>query len=403
MPIVDRKAGLVPANARNADVARNMIQRIAPIQQQKMQAAFRTNGIQAVLYNKLTQGPSCICHSKSNEVARLSPDGKASTGIINRVLTGNSNFGVRAYAPEDNNIEEDPFEAPTSPLSTNKWRGDNTKISSTPTPGFSDVSDSPELSDIGQFSPDLDDMFEGFDMSHLGLSDISCPICFGTGYVGGYAPFRAWRKVLLGTDLVSNSFQDLPNFELMPGTHTATVVLPRGATNLDVFRTMLNNKVTQSKLYLDGHDLQGKRVLDFFDGFPHELTVVTDESLTHVEMQVGLSQEPVYFELPKLTKSADLSFLDQQEPFQIIVSPDIPMLQTLDVIAECQHGKFLIVQQANPWNTRNKSMLGFECQVRVAQPQELWNILPHRRATGQKRTLGAAPTTRKPTSGIFSF
>jgi hypothetical protein len=403
MPIVDRKSGLVPNNARNADVAHRMIEHIAPMQQQRTQAAFRVNGIQAILYNKLTQGPSCVCHSKSNEVARLSPDGKASTGIINRVLTGNSNFGIRSYAPEDQDLELDPYNAPTSPLSVNKWRGDNTKISQEPTAGFSDMTFGPELSDVGQFSPDLDDMFNGFDMSHLGISDISCPICFGTGFVGGYVPFRAWRKVLLGTDLQTDSFQDLPSFELTPGTHTVMVTLPRGAITIDVFRTMLNSKATSSKLYLDGHDLSSRRVLDFFDGRPHELKIVTNESLTHVELQVSLSNEPVYFEVPKLARAADLSFLDQQEPFSIMMSPDIPMLQPLDVIAETQLGKFLIVQQATQWNTRNRNMLGTECQVRVAQPQELWNILPKRRPTGQKRVRGAAPTQQKALSGVFSF
>jgi hypothetical protein len=172
---------------------------------------------------------------------------------------------------------------------------------------------------------------------------------------------------------------------------------------------MCQSKATVSRFFLDGIDVTTRRILDWCDGRPHELTIITEQPLTHVEIQFGLSHEPIYFELPKLSKSADLALLDQQEPFQIIVSPDVPALQTLDVIAESQLGKILIVQSANPWNTRNRNMLGFECQVRVAQPQELWNILPRRRhITGQKRVRVAAPTKAQATSGVsalkgFSF
>lgn len=403
MPIIDRRSNLTPANARNADVAHRMVEHIAPMQQQKMQAAFRVQGIQAILYNKLVQGRKCVCHSKNNEVERLSPDGKASMGAINRVITGNTNFGVSGYSPISKDIEQDPFTAETSPLNTpNPWRGDLNNVSDRPEVGFDQIEMNPIMSDKGQFSPDLDDMFSGFDLSQLGFSDISCPICFGTGYVGGYAPFRTWRHVIIPTELDTYSFYDLPTFELSPGNHTVTVVLPRGAVTLDSFRTMLNNTPTKSKLYLDGIDLSNKRVLDFFDGKPHTLSIETDQPLTHIELQASLSNEPIYFEFPKLVKSGDLSLLDQQEPFQIVVSPDIPMLQTLDVIAETQMGKMLVVQQANPWNTRNKNMLGYECTVRVAQPQELWNILPQRRMAGQKRVLGSIPTKTKIVSGLSS-
>lgn len=126
--------------------------------------------------------------------------------------------------------------------------------------------------------------------------------------------------------------------------------------------------------------------------------------MTHLEMQFGLSKEPVYFEIPKLTKTSDISLLEQQEPFQIIVSPDIPHLDSMDIIADSQLGKILIVQNANPWNTRNRNMLGYECQVRVAQPQELWNILPRRRhVTGQKRVRAAAPTKGVVPSGLSTL
>ena len=405
MPLIDRRSGLTPANMRNADVAHKLTEDIAPLQQARMMSAFRVQGIQAILYSKMSQGRQCICHGKNNEASRLSPDGKASPGAINRILTGNSNFGISSYDP----FLDDPDEDPNRPFTSAKtagggWRGDLNLVGGELDDEFNQIETEPTLGDNGQFSPDFENIFDGFDMSALGLSDVSCPICFGTNVVGGYAPFRAHRHVILASELTTASYFDLPSFEMQAGTHTVQVTLPKGGVGLDVFRVMLQDKPVPARLYLDNVDLTNTRITDWCDGRPHELKIVTPSALTHIEIQFSLSHEPIYFEFPKLTKSADISLLDQQEPFNIIVSPDIPSLQTLDVIAESQLGKMLIVQSANPWNTRNRNMLGFECQVRVAQPQELWNILPRRKAiTGQKRVNIAAPTKAKATSGVSAL
>ena len=410
MPFIDRKSGLTPANARAVDVAHRLTETIAPMQQQRYLDAFRVQGIQALLYSKLQQGRKCLCHSKNVEASRLSPDGKASPGAINRILTGNSNFGISNYNPVDNDLTLNPYEHETSPLNgVSKWRGDLNKVGGDIDDEFNQIEDEPTLGDNGQFSPDFENLFEGFDMSTLGFSDVSCPICFGTGYVGGYSPFRAWRHVIIPTELETTSYFDLPTFELSPGTHSCKITLPKGAVVLDVFRAMNKDQIVGSKFFLDGADITNRRLLDYCDGRPHEFTIEAPNPITHIEIQFGLSKEPVYFEIPKLSKTHDLSLLEQQEPFNILMSPDIPHLDTLDIIAESQLGKILIVQQNNPWNTRNRNMLGYECSVRVAQPQELWNLLPHRRhVTGQKRVRAAAPTKGVVASGVstlkgFSF
>ncbi len=407
MPIIDRRNSLTPANMRNADVARRLIESVAPMQQSRMQSAIRANGIDGILYSRLSQGRPCVCHRQNVEAAKLSPDGKASTGAIDRIITGNSNFGISSYSPMAEPDLGSP--KPTSPgHKHNEWLGVANNVPSILDEEFDDLEEGPILGDNGQFSPDLADMFDNFDLSQLGLSDVSCPICFGTNVVGGYSAFRAWRHVVLSIDMETvSSYQELPAFALTPGTHKFKVTLPRGAVGLDVCRTMNGKDQTPSQFFLDGVDITRSRFQDYCDGKPHEFKIVTKHPLTHIEMQAPLSLEPMFFELPKLTKSADISFLDQTEPFNIVVSPDVPRLESMDLIAESQSGRILIVQQANPWNTRNKNMLGFECQVRVAQPQELWNLMPRRRhVTGQKRVLNARPTKAKPISGLvkgFSF
>ncbi len=397
MPLIDRRSPLTSANARAADVAARMVEHVIPIQQQKMMSAFRVQGIQGILYSQLTQGLRCTCNTESHEVARLSPDGKAAPGIINRVLTGNSNFGVGDYraTPED---EFDEFDdAPTSPNNPfNQWMGDlNTKHNT--------QSDDAEVDDDGQSSPDLDEMLDGFDLSAVGYSDVSCPICFGSGYVGGYSVFRAFRRVIVPSELTTGAVLDLPRFELTPGVHNINLVLPMGAVRLDVLRAMCGDQIVPAEFKIDGSSVSGSMsVLNRCDGRPHTLSIVCNTNLTHVEVQLALSDEPIYLEIPKLTRNADISFLEQQEPFQILVSPDVPILKSLDVIAESQLGKLLIVQSVNPWNTRNRQMLGHEIQVRVAQPQELYRLLPLRsRVTGQKTTNVAQPARTVSQSGVI--
>lgn len=395
MPFIERRSPLTSANARASDNAARMVEHLVPIQQQRMASAFRVQGIQGILYSQLTQGKACTCKSANSEVSRLSPDGKADIGTINRVLAGNSNFGVSDYK----DTPEDEFEMfdnePTSPNNQfNKWMGDLQTTKNNP-------SDDPTVGDDGQSSPDLDDMLEGFDLSSVGYSDVSCPICFGSGYVGGYSMLRGYRKVLVPSDMTTQSTLDLPSFALLPGTHTASVLFPLGALHLDVFRAMNGNQVVPAAFTLDSQPLSGKNILRYCDGRPHQLVITAQSPITHVEIQFATSTESLYFEIPRLSKSADISFLDQQEPFQIIVSPDVPTLKSLDVIAESQRGKLLIVQTVNEWNTRNRQMLGHEIQVRVAQPQELYRILPVRtKVSGQKAVNPTRPAKSQSISGM---
>ena len=215
--------------------------------------------------------------------------------------------------------------------------------------------------------------------------------------------FRAFRRVIVPSELTTGAVLDLPRFELTPGVHNINLVLPMGAVRLDVLRAMCGDQIVPAEFKIDGSSVSGSMsVLNRCDGRPHTLSIVCNTNLTHVEVQLALSDEPIYLEIPKLTRNADISFLEQQEPFQILVSPDVPILKSLDVIAESQLGKLLIVQSVNPWNTRNRQMLGHEIQVRVAQPQELYRLLPLRsRVTGQKTTNVAQPARTVSQSGVI--
>jgi hypothetical protein len=381
MPFIERRSPLTATNARAADNASRMV---------------RVQGIQGILYSHLVQGRACTCKSTNHEVAKLSADGKADTGTINRVLTGNQNFGVSDY----DTSPEDDFEflddGPTSPNNAfNKW------LSHSQGSTKNNPSDDPTVGDDGQSSPDLDDLMGDFDIGSIGYSDVSCPICFGSGYVGGFSMTRGFRRVIIPSEMTTASTLDLPSFALLPGTHTVPLTLPLGATKLDVFRAFNGTDVVPVIFKIDGQPMKGKNPLKFCDGRPHILTIESTYPLTHVEIQFATSDESLYFEIPRISRSSDLSFLEQQEPFQIIVSPDVPVLKSLDVISESQRGKLLIVQTVNEWNTRSRNMLGHEITVRVAQPQELYRILPVRsKVTAVRPISQTRPAKTRSISGV---
>lgn len=98
MPLVHRTNNRVlPANARAVDVARSSIQRIAPTQARRYDAAFQVQGYHGILYTRLTSGTPCSCCNRQQtalDQVRLDDSGKADAGTINALLTG-QDFGPR--------------------------------------------------------------------------------------------------------------------------------------------------------------------------------------------------------------------------------------------------------------------------------------------------------------------
>lgn len=394
MPIVNRKSTLLPANARAADVASRMVETIMPIQQQRVAAAFRVQGIEAVLYNQLTSGTPCTCRSGDRQLSILSPDGKAPEGIINRMMTGQE-FDVTPYTSKPQKLfQEDGFYI--EPSSEFKRVGEELGTANI-------LTDGPAVGDNGAYDPEnLDDIVNLFDASDVGFADVSCPVCFGTSFVGGYTPYRSWRRVVTPTEMKCNEtidYQSTP-WELNPCAFSFDVVLPKGALAVDSFRVFHKTKVVTSNPTIDGHAITSAvEVLAYCDGKSHTIGFSTEDPVTHVELQFALSSESAFFEIPRLSKSGDRSFLERTEPFQVTMSPDVPQISSMDVIVESQMGKALLVGGITPWQTRNRSNLGWEFQVRVTQPQELYRLLPTRGKIYGARTTNKVLKTKPNRSG----
>lgn len=400
MPYVSRNnSKLLPANARAADVAEKAVNEIIPVQQRRYYDAFRVQGIQCIAYNRLTSGRKCTCQASRKALnGLLNEEGKASEGTINELLTGTFSFDVVPYEQDQSAL----FPAAagpsgqTSPYATvNKNQG----VFDITTAGeefpFADVNQQQEqIGDNGPSNPvNIDDLIGDFDLGAIGFSDVACPICFGSGFIGGFTAFHSYRKVLVPQDLVvSNGHLDLterPWVARDAEGWSQKIILPHGAIMVDAFQVWNNLTIVPVQFYIDNTLIQNNpQLLSFCDGKPHLVTATFSGDFTHFEMQFGLSTESLYFEFPKRPNSADTSLLEQMEPFQIIMSPNIPYIASMDVVVESQLGKVLVVQNTNPWISRDRNLLGPECQVRVIQPQEIFRILPVR---------GRVPTKDKTT------
>lgn len=385
---------LLPANARAADVAERAVREIIPIQQRRYYDAFRVQGITAIHYNRLASGRKCSCQSARKQInGLLDREGKASLGTINGMLTGqlSASFEVTPY-----NFDQEALfpgataNNETSPgAPTNKNQGVFDIVTEGEMFPFADVQ-IPGADTFGDNGPsrsvDIDALAGDFEPDYLGYSEVACPICFGSGFIGGYSTYHGHRSVSTVTDvqLVEGEVALVRRpLSATVASFNQVVVLPRGAIGIDVFRVWNLNKPVTVDLYLDGLKITNvTQVLSKCDGKPHILNAQTSNGapfeFTHFEMQFVTSTEPVYFEFPKRPGGSDTSLLEQQEPFQIILSPNVPVVSFMDVIVESQQGKTLIVQNDNPWQSRNRNVLGWEIQVRVVQPQELFRLLPVR-------------------------
>ena len=381
---------VLPANARASDVATKAISELMPAQQMKYMDAFRVQGYAGILYSRLEQGKRCTC--KSSEKAlnqRLNRSGKASSGEINKLITGSDRFDVTPYDPDLFFSEDaDPTDVTSKHAPVNKHQGTfDIKSNDVEYPN-SDVIEGAGYGDNGPVDPSahINDLFGNWDASTAGYTDVACGCCFGTGFVGGYTPFNANRQVFAVNDRdVTLGVSDIDGL-ILPWTATGTefyvkAVLPLGANGVDAMRVWNNDVIVPAAFEIDGTQVTNPRqAMQFCDGKPHVIRVSFNEesTWTHCELQFNLTNESAYFEFPKLRKGSDLSRLEQLEPFQIVLSPNIPSLKVNDAIVESTFGKVLIVQNSDWWNTRNRNVLGWECTVRVIEPTEKHRILPTR-------------------------
>ena len=234
---------------------------------------------------------------------------------------------------------------------------------------------------------DLVDEYNGFDYDYATFGDHACPICFGHGYVGGYSVYNGYRKVIPCEDMNIGGTGIL-NVETSPYSASSQqlsfeITLPKGVVAIDACRLLNNWDVVPAQGTIDGLPMSPVVIRAKCDGKKHLIAYHFKEptNFTHFEFQVNLSKKSAYLEFPKLSKNQRMDIIDRLDDFQLLLSPDIPTIDQEDVICDCMLGKAYYVQNTSWLNTRERQMLGWECNVRVVQPQEAFNHLPRRYRT----------------------
>jgi hypothetical protein len=278
-------------------VAEKAIGEIMPEMQQRYYDAFRPQGVQCILYHRLTSGRKCNCQSSAKQInSLLGKNGKADVGTINALITGNADFGVTPYNFNQQRVTGKTNEtSPQAPV--NKYQGVFDILSADEQIPLGDLLGE-RKSGFGDNGPvdatNIDEMVADFDASSFGFSDVACPICFGTGYVGGFTIFHGHRQVLTVADMQIDptGHIDLTKspFVAEAAYFTVLVKLPRGAIGVDVFRVMNGTSPTGAIISIDGQKLTSTlQVLNFCDGKQHVLTASNLTAFTHLEMQFTLS------------------------------------------------------------------------------------------------------------------
>jgi len=399
MPIVHRTNNRVlPANARAADVAKDTINRILPVQNRKYDAAFQVDGYSGVLYHRLGKGFSCACSSHKKQLtSRLGEDGKADEGTINELLTGGLPFGVRAYGSRQDVLEIDSslFATPRtdSPSVTARSSITGSHLerwapSELTQAGVSTVIDDGE----GPNGPvamtsDLQDFAESVDLSIHSNMDVSCPVCFGTGFVGGFSVFNGWRRSLVPYEptctlppAATLSYDNGP-CSVLTDTLTWTVTLPKGCVSVDAFRLFNGEEAVPANFFVDNRLLvSAQDIAQFCDGVSHEIRVDLGEErvVTHLEIQINQSANSANFAFPKTSRSSNTSLLDSTDEVSVVFSPLVSLVRPLDIVFETTTGRFFRVTSCSEWRDARSYVLGWESSLRVTQPQELFNLLPRR-------------------------
>lgn len=406
---------IIPANARAADVAQSAVKRIIDVQNRRYDAAFEVQGYDAVLYNMLTMGLPCSCGTVNKSlVPRLDEHGNASKEDINSLLTEElfaiTPYGVKHTTFVPNQDRSDPNNLPSAWESSAPKGPTDVAVRGRvgqPLDVFGDDdSENPNVSTVisdgvgpnGPVDIDINELITDFDSTGFGTTDVSCPICFGNGFVGGFSVYNGWRKVLTAQNKKCRLFGGaLESDRLIPYAKVNRVVFddqifPMHAVGVDAMRVFGNRTVLGAKILIDNVQLMGPSdLMKFCDGRGHviDLQFSREVEFTHLELQLNQSTKSTLFEYPRTSKGSAQNLNDATQSVTINLSPSIPHIRPKDIVIDSSLGKVWQVTSVNNWNTRSMQTLGWDCDMRVVQPQELFDILPRRRPVQARHNVPA--------------
>jgi len=362
---------------------------VIPIANDQYNNAFRVVGFPVIVYNKLTSGVKCSCHSSENIGSMLTSDGNMDEASITELLTGSptsiQKYGYRNSAREDGSQSNDH----PVPYNTIPPHFDN--ISSTADDTLSNWIETDETTwgSSGLSKPETTDSIPD-DENVFGLStSTSCPICFGTGFVGGFSTTDAVRIVIDSTNKSINLSGGSINITEYPNTIELneylqfSCILPFGAISVDAFKVWnlvddITNEcsfeISVNNIWVDLAD-----ILKYCDGRQHQIRLSGPSIISHIEIQFKISDKDILIELPRLMDTGNSESIDRTGDISVNITPRLPILSAFDIITDSRNHKVWIVKDCTSWNDNNTKTLGWDANLRVCQPMENYISLPIRK------------------------
>jgi hypothetical protein len=270
---------------------------------------------------------------------------------------------------------------------------------------FTDYTDQSLVIDDSDLDIDLDTDPE--DSPELNMSTVfapktvSCGVCFGTGFVGGYRLHSGTRIVVDARNIVGhNMIMDTGTpvrLQACAGSYLEQrILIPRGSDRVDVLRAYDNqDRLTAVRFMIDGTPVSEETLLNYADGFAHTLRIEFDKtmSFTHFELQVGYSE--LYIDYSRYTNTTQNTLYKQLGDFTIVIPPVVHDDLKGSITVESTEGLMYRISEMSRNNNFDGSPLFLECSARAVQPYELAYALPRYGKTRPKTDVATGATPRR--------
>lgn len=407
----------VAKNTWAVEVANKTIDHLGATMQRTLSNAITGDGRESLLYIPKCNGLKCTCQN----LDPLDLDGKLRPELMASILT-NAEWGSDAYPVYENSK---PLEAKLGTdddwgFSTDEHHATNAKPMPANRPSQSEGYKTKvfSLSDLDDESFNPDDLDIKLPLSfeddppedqnnyirNTGMvSTTSCPICLGTGWVGGYDLYGGTRLTLpvsSASAFVGSILKDAnPDYAEMPKGSSLvfnSVILPKGAVRLDECSLWDSRTKIPFKLSIDGIDVPLPRIMDYFDGLSHTLSFkpLAESNVTHAVLQYGTSK--LLIDVSTVTITNNNSVYDQQSEVSLALPAITQRALKGAIVYDSTDGKYYRVTSMATSHTTKGWVQNLNLEARIVQPYELVTLLPALGRQARKFNGRFSPTAIAP-------
>ena len=377
MAFKTRRNEIRPRNERMRQAARESVASLTELNRQHNANALFPNGMPCVVYTRLFSGRQCSCAAGRSDV--LDVDGNLDEAQI-EALTKGEDIRIEAYSSHQRTDTGGVYTIIENPNPTNKYENFDLKSY------YHDQHDSDYVNLEDGIEDDVED--ENLDSVIMGVESVSCAVCFGTGYAGGYDLYSG-KRIVLDTTFPKVSVTGIIDSLVKPNKF---VLEPRQSitfTNVPLihgnptFTVYNNNKIVES-LYVievlhDGEWIASDddRLGWVFDGRCKNIRIRSTKNLafTHIELLIFQQQEPLLLDFAKFGNSFAANILDNTASGNIVLPARMEYLPPLSVVYNIQKRSGWVITSIEPTESWGNQSLALEAATRKVQEYELYSLL----------------------------